>query len=275
MLAAQLCGATYSFTVHGCDEYDKPEFLALGTKMRGAAFVAAVSHYGRSQLLRWCDEKDRDKIHLVRCGIDSTFADARDQPARHNARFVCVARFCREKAHYVLIEAAALLAAENRSFELVLVGDGDTRPEIEERIRRRNLTSHVRMTGSLSGPDVRDEIQAARALVVPSFAENLPVVIMEAMSLRRPVIATHIAGIPELVFPGETGWLAPPSCAESLADAMRACLRASDDEMRALGERARARVLALHNVDAEAPKLAALFPRVKRSPVLGAPAYST
>lgn len=274
MLAAQLSGGTYSFTVHGYDEYDKPEFLALREKMRGAAFVVAVSHYGRSQLLRWCDERDRNKIRLVRCGIDSAFANASDELAGRKARFVCVARFCREKAQDMLIDAAELLAAENHFFELVLVGDGDTRPEIEERVRHRKLTSFVRLTGWLSGPDVRREIQAARALVVPSFADNLPVVIMEAMALRRPVIATHIAGIPELVLPGETGWLAPPSCVNGLANAMKACMRASDVEIRALGERARERVLTYHNVDAEAVKLAALFPRAMRSPALETPAYS-
>lgn len=274
MLTSQLCGVTYSFTVHGYDEYDKPEFLALRAKIREATFVVAVSHYGRSQLLRWCDRRDRDKIRLVRCGIDSVFANARNESAAAKARFVCVARFCREKAQDVLIEAVAILASENQSFELVLVGDGDTRSELEELVGNRKLTAFVRMTGWLSGPEVRDEILAARALVTPSFAENLPVVIMEAMSLRRPVIATHIAGISELVFPGETGWLVPPSSAGDLADAMRACIRAADSEIQALGERGRERVLAYHNVDTEAAKLAALFPWSVRSQIFVEPAYS-
>ena len=106
---------------------------------------------------------------------------------------------------------------------------------------------------------MREEILAARALVLPSFAEGLPVVIMEAMALRRPVISTFVAGIPELVRPGEHGWLVPAGDVDALAQAMQACLDAPADTLARMGEAAHTRVLARHDVDTEAARLAKLF----------------
>jgi colanic acid/amylovoran biosynthesis glycosyltransferase len=269
MLAATITGVSFSFTVHGYDEYDKPEFLALSLKISKALFVACVSFYGRAQLLRWCNDKDQSKIHLVRCGLSLTSAPTQtaiprdampDDTHPKSARFVCVSRFCREKAQATLLDAAAVLMLRGRRFELVLVGDGESRKALEEQTLKLGLSHNVRFAGWLDGHGVRREMQAARALVVPSFAENLPVVMMEAMALHRPVIATMIAGIPELVIPGETGWLVPASSVDDLADAMDKCLRCSDDELERLGRQGRARVEQFHDVSREAAKLAALFP---------------
>jgi colanic acid/amylovoran biosynthesis glycosyltransferase len=261
LLASRLSGASYSFTVHGYDEYDKPEFIGLRTKIHGAAFVAAVSHYGRSQLYRWCDKEDQGKIKLIRCGVEKQFHEAAEDAPCEAARFLCVGRFCREKGQDVLIRAAALMAAAGHKFEIVLVGDGESRAELENLIGSLKLSATVRLLGWLSTADVRREMTGARALVVPSLAENLPVVIMEAMALRRVVVATQIAGIPELVIPRENGWLAPASSIEALAEAMTECLGASREQLWAMGRRGRERVIALHNVDREAAALANLFPK--------------
>ena len=123
----------------------------------------------------------------------------------------------------------------------------------------RGLAGHVRITGWLSGAQVRDEILAARALVLPSFAEGLPVVIMEAMALRRPVISTYVAGIPELVRAGENGWLFPAGDVHELTAAMLACLATTPPELARLGQAAHGRVLERHDIDTEAAKLARLF----------------
>ncbi len=117
----------------------------------------------------------------------------------------------------------------------------------------------MRITGWIGSAQVREEILAARALVLPSFAEGLPVVIMEAMALRRPVITTFIAGIPELVLDGQNGWLVAAGDVHALADAMTACLDATPEALQRLGDAAHARVLARHDVDIEAKKLATLF----------------
>src|SRR6266404_4915354 len=131
LLASQLSGASYSFTVHGYDEYDKPEFIGLRTKIHGSAFTVAVSYYGRSQLYRWCDGEDQGKIKLIRCGVEQQFHEAAEDAPCEAARFLCVGRLCREKGQDVLIRAAAVMAAAGHKFEVVLVGDGETRAELE------------------------------------------------------------------------------------------------------------------------------------------------
>ncbi len=141
----------------------------------------------------------------------------------------------------------------------MLAGDGELRPYIDELIVRYNLQARVRVTGWVTAEQVRSEILAARALVLPSFAEGLPVVIMEAMALRRPIISTYVAGIPELVRPGVDGWLVPSGDVESLVEAMRACLDAPVEMLSRMGEAGHQRALERHNVDTEAAKLARLF----------------
>jgi glycosyltransferase involved in cell wall biosynthesis len=125
----------------------------------------------------------------------------------------------------------------------------------------------VRITGWLSNEQVRAEIMSSRAMVLPSFAEGLPVVIMEAMALCRPVISTYVAGIPELVSPGETGWLVPAGSVELLTDAMDSVLRTPETELERMGRQGRERVIERHSVRAEARVLAARFQDVIKSEV--------
>ncbi|WP_244628469.1 glycosyltransferase family 4 protein [Tardiphaga robiniae] len=175
------------------------------------------------------------------------------------ARLVCVGRLCEQKGQLLLLEAARRLRDQNRTFELVLAGDGEMRGVLEAFIDRYALADHVTITGWISSDEVRTQILAARALVLPSFAEGLPVVIMEAMALRRPVITTYIAGIPELVQSGEHGWLVPAGDVEALTAAMSECLEDNPSRIAALGAAARRRVLARHDIDTEVRKLIPLF----------------
>jgi glycosyltransferase involved in cell wall biosynthesis len=174
-------------------------------------------------------------------------------------RLVCVGRLCEQKGQLLLVQALQRVIAGGRACELVLAGDGEMRADIEALVERHLLQPHVRITGWIGSAQVREEILAARALVLPSFAEGLPVVIMEAMALRRPVITTFVAGIPELVHDGVSGWLVPAGDVDALASAMVACLDASPDTLARMGEAAHERVLARHDVDCEAAKLATMF----------------
>jgi glycosyltransferase involved in cell wall biosynthesis len=259
MLANALGGPSYSFTVHGPEEFDKPQFLGISEKVRRAAFVVAVSSHARSQLFRWLDHARWSSVKVVHCGVDPAFHKVEPTPPAATPRLVCVGRLCEQKGQLLLIEAAHRLARKGITFELVLVGDGEMRTEVEGLIARYGLTGQVRITGWISGSRVREEILAARALVLPSFAEGLPVVIMEAMALRRPVLTTYVGGIPELVRPGENGWLFPAGDIDELAAAMEDFLSRSVDALRVMGEAAYARVLERHSVDAEASKLAQFF----------------
>ena len=247
--------------MHGPEEFDKPEALHLADKIEHAAFAVAVSSYGRSQLYRWSRPDDWPRIEIVHCGIDASFRSAAACDPPQVPRLVCVGRLCEQKGQLLLVEAVALRARCGVPFELVLAGDGDMRAPIEALVRERSLDRQVRITGWISGARVREEILAARALVLPSFAEGLPVVIMEAMALRRPVISTYVAGIPELVRDGKEGWLVPAGDVDALASAMQACLATSAAELASIGDAARARVLERHDIDIEAGKLARLFAR--------------
>ncbi len=259
MLVHVLTGTPYSFTVHGPEEFDRPQFIGLAEKIRRAAFVVAISSYGRSQLYRWIDHTQWHKIQVVHCGLEPAFhQNAPIMPAT-NARLVCVGRLCEQKGQLLLVQAARLVRDRGIDFELVLAGDGEMRPEIEALIRESNLERHVRITGWISSDQVREEILNSRAMVLPSFAEGLPVVIMEAMALRRPVLTTYVAGIPELVLPGECGWLFPAGDAEQLAHAMLACLETPAGQLETMGTNARERVLRRHDIDTEADRLHRLF----------------
>lgn len=260
MLASVLVAGTFSFTAHGTVETDNAEFIGLREKIERARFVAAVSFYGRGQLCRWVDVPHWAKIHVVRCGIEPDFWDVPPAGTPPSNRFVCVGRLSREKGQLVLLEAVRRVLDSGLKCELVLAGDGELRAIVDAEIERLQLSSCVRITGWISEERVRAEMLAARALVVPSFAEGLPVVIMEAMALRKPVVATFVAGIPELVNV-ESGWLVPTSDAASLAAAMMECLRAPADELIRKGEAGRERALAQHDVHVSAAKLVDIYER--------------
>lgn len=255
MLVHVLGGPRWSFTIHGPEEFDDSHLIGLAEKVLRCAFVVAISSYGRAQIYRLVEPQHWSKVHLIHCGLDPSFFDAPLTSSTYPRRFVCVARLSRQKGHTLLVEAARRLAGQGIDFELVLAGDGELRPEIEALIAQHALADKVRITGWISGQQVRDAILTARALVLASFAEGLPVVIMEAMALRRPVIATFVAGIPELVLAGEHGWLVPAGDVEALVEAMRACLDATPDTITRMGEAAHERVLARHDANVEASKL--------------------
>ena len=259
MLANALGGPAYSFTVHGPNEFDGPQFLGLGEKVRRSAFVVAISSYGRSQLYRWVDFAHWPKVKVVHCGLEPAFHQIDPTPPSPAPRLVSIGRLCEAKGQLLLIEAVHRLAQKGIKFELVLAGDGEMRKELEKLIGQYGLSGQVRITGWISSAQVREEILAARGMVMPSFAEGLPVVIMESMALRRPVLTTYVAGIPELVRPGTDGWLFPAGSIEALTAAMEDFLSKPADELKRMGDSAYQRVIERHSIDTEAAKLAVLI----------------
>lgn len=259
MLASLLSGIPYSFTVHGPEEFDHPQGLCLRKKAHHAAHVMAISSFGRSQLYRWVAPEDWHKIVIVRCGLDQRFFDSPPSPPVGSRAFVCVGRLCEQKGQLLLLDALRLVLDKGRDCRLVLAGDGEMRQAIDQRVKELALESHVSITGWISGDQVIREIALSRALVLPSFAEGLPVVLMEALALARPVITTFVAGIPELVEDGECGWLVPAGDAESLAHAMIDCLESDEGSLAAMGQNGRDRVLERHDIRKEATTLQRLF----------------
>jgi colanic acid/amylovoran biosynthesis glycosyltransferase len=259
MLSRQLGDTTYSFTVHGPEEFDRPTRLALREKVHHARFVVAISSFCRSQLFRWSQVSDWSKINIVRCALDRAYFQGTDQPITDRPRLLCVGRLSEEKGQILVVRAAQILAQRGLTFEVLLAGDGPLRAPIEAEIRQRGLEDAVRILGWVDNPRVRELLLDSRALVVASFAEGLPVVIMEAFALNRPVISTWIAGIPELVQNGANGWLITAGDVEALADAMHQALTAAPPDLLALGRNGQARTRKLHDATVEAAKLRALF----------------
>ncbi len=257
MLAFVLGGPPYSFTIHGPTEFSVP--MSLKEKIHQSAFVVAVSSYGRSQLYLRSSHEHWPKINIVRCGLESAFYDFPDKPLPAASQLVCVGRLCEEKGQLLLIAAVARLALKAVRLQLVLAGDGPMRGRIEELIAKCGLEDSVRITGWISSDEVRTELLASRALVLPSFAEGLPVVLMEALALRRPVLTTYIAGIPELVKHGENGWLFPAGSVEDLANAIEDCISRPQEDIRRMGDAGHDLVVSRHSIDLEAAKLAELF----------------
>jgi colanic acid/amylovoran biosynthesis glycosyltransferase len=259
MLCHQLGGPPYSMTVHGPEEFDKPQAISLTNKIENATFVVSVCSFGRSQLYRWCNYQQWPKIQVVRCGVDEMFLQQPYTPLPNKPQFVCVGRLSEQKGHLLLIEAAGQLAAEGHDFKLVLVGDGPLRPRIELMITQFHLEKHVEITGWATNEEVQQQILAAQVMLVPSFAEGLPVVIMESLALCRPVISTYIAGIPELVQPGKSGWLVPSGSVTALKEAMQVAIHTPLDQLEQMGKTGAQLVAQNHNVATEAKKLVDLF----------------
>jgi glycosyltransferase involved in cell wall biosynthesis len=259
VLVRALGGPPFSFTVHGPDEFDAREAVCLRIKIEAACFVVAISSYGRSQLMRWCKPDNWNKIHVIRCGLDAGFLYADAPPVSGDTtEFVCVSRLSSQKGLPLLMEACDQLQNQGKRFSLTIIGDGELRAEIEHEIYRHGLDGIVRLAGVQSSDEIRSHLRRARAMVLPSFAEGLPVVLMEALALGRPVITTAIAGIPELV-DSCCGWVVPAGSKEALVSAMQAVLDAPAEQLTAMGLVGRERARAMHNAKRNAAELAEII----------------
>ncbi|OIQ44999.1 MAG: colanic acid biosynthesis glycosyltransferase WcaL [Roseobacter sp. MedPE-SW] len=259
LLAQTLGGPGYSFTTHGPEEFDAPVALSLGEKLNRARFAVAISSFGKSQLSRWAEFGVWNQLKVVHCGIEpAKFENPAPMPDGP-LRLTAIGRFVEQKGQMVLVRAMAEVVQSHPQVHLVLIGDGEMRADLEAAIAAAGLQDNVTLTGWLSEAGVRAELAGAHALVMPSFAEGLPMVVMEAMAAARPVLATYIAGTPELVLPAETGWLVPAGDAGILAEAIGELAQVSPERLTQMGAAARQRVLQRHDSDIEARKLADLF----------------
>jgi len=262
LLAHRLGAAGYSFTVHGPEEFDAPRAFSFPQKMHEARFTVAVSSFGRSQLLRWSAIADWPRIAVVHCGVDTTRFDPPAPMPEGGPHLVAIGRLSEQKGFPLLIETMAMACTRLPDLRLTICGDGDLRGLVDSEIARHGLTDRITITGWISEAGIRAAIAASHALILPSLAEGLPMVVMEAMACGRPIIATAIAGIPELVTP-DTGWLVPAGDPAALAEAIQTLADTPRATLMMMGSAARTRVFARHNIDTEAAKLAALFSRYR------------
>jgi glycosyltransferase involved in cell wall biosynthesis len=257
LLAAKLAGLTFSMTCHG-SELLSPAQYRLADKVRESAFVACVSHFGRAQLMLVCDPEHWPKLNIIRCGISSALLAGGSAKAPSARTILCVGRLSPEKGHLVLLDALRRLQDRGCRAQCLLVGDGPMRPAIETGLARMALSGAVRMTGALPANEVLGLYASARMLVLASFTEGVPVVLMEAMAAGCPVVATRVGGIGELVEEGITGKLVAPGDPEALAEAIEWVLD-HPTEAQLMAQRARQVVEQEFSLEGSAERLAALF----------------
>lgn len=257
MLTSALSGIPFSYTLHGPAELYEPEKWQLREKTARAAFVACISHFARSQAMYFSDPAHWDKLRIVHCGVNPERYDRSDPPARTGLHLVFVGRMTPIKGLRVLLGALARVRETHPDLTLTLVGDGEDRAHLEA--LARPMGDAVRFTGFLSQEDVAAAVAEADALVLPSFAEGLPVVLMEALAAGKPVIATQVAGVGELVENGVSGHLVSAGDGDSLIRAIIALAETPPEARAAMGSAGRAKVRAEFDAGIEAARIGALF----------------
>ncbi|MBB5276891.1 glycosyltransferase involved in cell wall biosynthesis [Rhizobium rosettiformans] len=250
MLSHLMGGPRYSFTAHGPDEFLNETAANFGLKIQNASFAVAISEYCRTLLADRClAPRDHGKIVIARCGLNLDEFQASQPTAPNNQTLVCVGRLCPQKGQVHIPAAVAALKGEFPDLRVLLVGDGESRHEIEVEVARYGLDggNSVVFLGWAANADVRRLISESRALLLPSYHEGLPIVLMEALALARPVITTKITAIPELVDPS-CGWLVSPGNHDELVAAMRSALLASPEDLLKMGLAGQQRVALMHDI---------------------------
>jgi len=263
MLANALAGPSFSFTVHGPEEFDAPRAFSFPEKIARAKFTVGISSFCRSQLFRWCQIGDWPKIKVVHCGVNAAGYPPIAPMPEGGPHLVAIGRLTEQKGFPLLIETMAIAAKRHPGLQLTICGDGELRSLIDAEIARHGIADRIHIAGWIDETGVRAAIAAAHALILPSLAEGLPMVVIEAMACGRPVISTAINGVPELLTAAE-GWLVPAGDPAALADAIDLLAQTPNAVLAQMGQSARSRALARHDGDIEAAKLAALFAEYTR-----------
>lgn len=253
-------GWSWSLTLHGPAEFYDVSKVRLPEKVARARFVVCISDFARSQVMAQVDERHWKKLHVVHCGVDPDRFSPRQNgyPPNGPLRILHVGRLVDVKGQALLVEALALLAQRGVSAVTTIVGDGPRRDALERRVRELGIDQRVEFTGALGHHEVPDRYAAADAFCLSSFSEGVPVVLMEAMAMGVPVVATRVMGIPELVDHGVTGLLVAPTRADALADAL-ALLADAPALRRELARAGREKVVREFNLGRSAQRLRDLF----------------
>jgi colanic acid/amylovoran biosynthesis glycosyltransferase len=260
-LVKRIFPVTLSITFHGPAEFEDPAGSRLAEKVRASLFCCAISQYGVSQLMYACGYPEWAKLELTPLGVDpDRFPPRPFRPSPAPFRIVCVGRLAPVKGQRVLIAAMAALVKEGRDIRLRIAGDGPDRIALSRDAENGGLSDRVSFEGNLNQDQLVDLYRESDAVVLSSFAEGLPVVLMEAMSMEIPCVATWVNGIPEIVTHENDGLLVPPGDAQALAGAIARLM--DDGERRCgLGQRARLKILAKFDLRTNTEHLADVFRR--------------
>lgn len=260
LLAAELDRfIRYSLTIHGSAEFFNVKDVNLKVKAQKASFVRCVSNFCRAQVMAWTDPEAWPRFHVVHTGLDVEDFPARP-PARQGQelRILTVGRLEPIKGYHLLMEACKRLLEKGIEWRWDMVGDGPLRARLEKSARDLGLADRIQFSGAVGQDAIQAHFDRADLMVVSSFMEGVPVVLMEAMAKGLAVVSTNVAGVPELVDHGSTGLLVLPGSAEALADALERI--ASDVEFRcSSGQMAREKVARDFSIQSIGRQMAELF----------------
>ena len=266
MLAAAAWRIPWSLTVHGPEELTNTSSYHLREKITSAAFVICISDFCRSQLCALTPPAQWHKFEVIRLGVDPmlltpisrSLTSGITMPGPRTYELVSVGRLVPAKGQRILLDALRILRDRNTHLHLTLIGDGPELPALDQFVTQHHLEEHINFKGALNHASTLAHVRRADIFALPSFAEGIPVALMEAMSLGLPCVGTSIAGIPELIRSGVDGILVPPANALALADALES-LTADSALRKSLGHSARQRILSLYNLPLNQELLAHAF----------------
>lgn len=259
MITSLIWGFPYSITIHGPDEFFDQKESALAQKIHCAKFIICISDFSRSQIMRLTPPTNWNKFHIVRLGINPVLAE-NPLPELHsgNLRLLCTGRLVGAKGQAVLLLAVTELLRRGHSLQLTLIGDGPHRAELEQLAEDKNLGTNVTFAGAQNHDRVLETLRSTDIFVLPSFAEGVPVALMEAMAIGVPCISTFVAGIPELIRHEQDGLLVPAGSVSELTNAIERLITDSAGRDR-LRRSARQRVLEHYNLPVNLQLLAETF----------------
>lgn len=259
LILSRMADVQFSMTVHGPDEfYDVPGYY-LPEKIANARFVCAIGNYARSQLMKVSSVENWSKIDVAPLGVN--LDDFKPRPFRTSPNpfeVLCVGRLVPAKGQHILLSSLASLLADGRNVTLRFVGDGPDRASLEQEAKRLGCEQHVRFEGAVNQDRIRDFYRTADIFALASFAEGIPVVLMEAMAMEIPCVTTWITGIPELIRTGTDGLLVVPSDAREMAAAIARLIDDSSLRLR-IGQAGRRRIQDCYDLDRNVAHLATIF----------------
>jgi colanic acid/amylovoran biosynthesis glycosyltransferase len=261
LILARIFRVRYSLTLHGSGEFVDVVGFHLAKKVAGANFVTTVGQYGLSQVMNASDPAHWHKVVVLPLGVDVDAFHRRKASQRDLGepfKLLSVGRLAAPKGYPILIEAVVVLRGRGRNVRLTLVGEGAERLTLEKLIALRDLGDCVRLAGACNHDRLAVYYESSDAFVLSSFLESAPVVLMEAMAMELPCVATWITGIPEIIENDVEGLLVPPASASAIADAVE---RLMEDPERAqrLATAARRKVLAKYHLGRNVERLAEEF----------------
>jgi glycosyltransferase involved in cell wall biosynthesis len=260
LFVKEVFGIPFSMTVHGPDEFYDVTAHHLPEKIAAASFICTIGSFCRSQLMKLSAPEHWSKMEVSPLGVDPQLFRPRPTYKDEHFRILCLGRLVAAKGQAVLLDAVRLLARQGRPVHATFAGDGPDRQRLETMAREYGVTEHVAFLGAVNPESVRGLYAATDAFVLPSFAEGIPVVLMEAMAMEVPCVTTVVNGIPELITSGESGLLVSPSDAAQLADAIETLI-ANPALRQSLGKAGRRKVTASYDLVRNVARLHNIFRR--------------